>query len=220
MTRSMASMTAAAAVALGGATVVSAGDGKEQIRLNAADQAAARAVLIRRADLGSGGWQGGRVKPDLSAGPTCPNYHPKRSDLVITGAAEADFRRTGLEFDSASEVLKTRRMVALDWRRSVLAPGTVSCLRQTMSNGLGSSAKLVSFRKLAFPRLSTYTAFFRGVIAVEAQGQTARVLADIVLVGRRRREITLSVAGPAAAKSAISAAERRLARVLVSRARA
>ena len=77
MTRSMASMTAAAAVALGGATVVSAGDGKEQIRLNAADQAAARAVLIRRADLGSGGWQGGRVKPDLSAGPpvrtTIPN---------------------------------------------------------------------------------------------------------------------------------------------------
>ena len=104
-----------------------------------------RAVLIRRSDLGSGGWQGGLVKPDLSAGPTCPNYHPKRSDLVITGAAEADFRRSALEFDSAAEVLKTPRMVALDWRRSVLAPGAVSCLRRTMSNGLGSGAKLVSF---------------------------------------------------------------------------
>jgi hypothetical protein len=220
MTRRMAPVMAIAVVAFVAAPVVLAGDGKEQIRFNAADQAAARAVLIRRSDLGSGGWQGGLVKPDLSAGPTCPNYHPKRSDLVITGAAEADFRRSALEFDSAAEVLKTPRMVALDWRRSVLAPGALSCLRRTMSNGLGSGAKLVSFRKLPFPHLSTYTAFFRGVISVQAQGQTVRVLADIVLVGRRRTEITLSVAGPAAAKKAISAAERRLARVLVSRVRA
>ena len=220
MTRLMGSMSVVVGAALAAASVVLAGDGKEQIRLNAADQAAARAVLIRRSDLGSSGWQGGPVKPDLSAGPTCPNYHPKRSDLVITGAAKAVFRRSGLEFDSASEVLKTRRMVALDWRRSVLAPGAVPCLRRTLLNGLGSSAKLVSFRKLPFPRVSTYTAFFRGVIVVQAQGQTARVLADIVLVGRRRTEITLSVVGPAAAKSAISAAERRLAPLLVLRARA
>ena len=221
MSRRKALLLAIAVVALTAAAAVSAGDGKEQIKLNPADQAAARAVLIRRSDLGSSGWQGGRVKPDLSAGPTCPNYHPKRSDLVITGAAKAAFRRSALEFDSAAEVLKTRRMVALDWRRSVLVPGAVSCLRQTMSNGLGSGAKVVSFRKLPFPHLSTYTAFFRGVIVivVDAQGQTARVLADIVLVGRRRTEITLSVAGPAGAKNAISAAERRLARVLISRAR-
>jgi hypothetical protein len=220
MTRRMAPLLAIAAVALVATTVVFAGDGMEQVRLNPVDQAAARAVLIRRADLGSTGWQGGRVKPDLSAGPTCPNYHPKRSDLVITGAAKAAFRRSALEFDSAAEVLKTRRMVALDWRRSVAAPGVVPCLRRTLIKGLGSSAKLVSFKKLPFPRVSTYTAFFRGVIGVQAQGQTVRVLADTVLVGRRRTEITLSVAGPAAAKSAISAAERRLARVLVSRARA
>jgi hypothetical protein len=57
------------------------------------------------------------------------------------------------------------------------------------------------------------------VIAVQAQGQTVRVLADTVVIGRSRTEITLSVAGPAAAKRAIAAAERRLARVLVSRAR-
>jgi hypothetical protein len=76
MTRRMAPLLAIAAVALVATTVVFAGDGMEQVRLNPVDQAAARAVLIRRADLGSTGWQGGRVKPDLSAGPTCPNYHP------------------------------------------------------------------------------------------------------------------------------------------------
>ena len=219
MTRRIVFALASAMVALTIAAAVSAGGG-EQIRFNAADQAAARAVVIRRADLGSSGWQGGRVKPDLSGGPTCPNYHPKVSDLVITGAAKADFRRSGFEFASQVQVLKTRRMVALDWRRSVLAPGVVSCLRRTLANGLGSTAKVISFAKLPFPHLSTYSALFRGVISVQAQGQTVRVLTDIVLVGRSRTEINLTIAGPAAAKSGISAAERRLARALLARVRA
>jgi len=218
MTRRTVFALASAMVALTIAAAVSAGGG-EQIRFNAADQAAARAVVIRRADLGSSGWQGGRVKPDLSGGPTCPNYHPKVSDLVITGAAKADFRRSGFEFASQVQVLKTRRMVALDWRRSVLAPGVVSCLRRTLANGLGSTAKVISFAKLPFPHLSTYSALFRGVISVQAQGQTVRVLTDIVLVGRSRTEINLTIAGPAAAKSGISAAERRLARALLARVR-
>ena len=218
MTRRTVFALASAMVALTIAAAVSAGGG-EQIRFNAADQAAARAVVIRRADLGSSGWQGGRVKPDLSGGPTCPNYHPKVSDLVITGAAKADFRRSGFEFASQVQVLKTRRMVALDWRRSVLAPGVVSCLRRTLANGLGSTAKVISFAKLPFPHLSTYSALFRGVISVQAQAQTVRVLTDIVLVGRSRTEINLTIAGPAAAKSGISAAERRLARALLARVR-
>ena len=111
-------------------------------------------------------------------------------------------------------------MVALDWRRSLLAPGVVSCLRRTLANGLGSTAKVISFAKLPFPHLSTYSALFRGVISVQAQGQTVRVLTDIVLVGRSRTEINLTIAGPAAAKSGISAAERRLARALLARVRA
>jgi hypothetical protein len=220
MTRRIALAFAAAVVALGTAAAVWAGGGMEPVKLNAADQAAAGAVVIRRADLGSSGWQGGRVTPDLSAGPTCPNYHPKVSDLVITGAARADFRRSGFEFASQGQVLKTRRMVALDWRRSVLAPGVVSCLRQTLAEGLGATAKVISFAKLPFPQLSTYSALFRGVISVQGQGRTVRVLTDIVLVGRSRTEINLTVAGPAAAKSEISAAERRLARALLARVRA
>jgi hypothetical protein len=220
MTGRIVLVLAAAAVALMTAAAVPAGDGKEQIKFNAADQAAARAVVIRRADLGSSGWVGGPMKPDLSTGPRCPTYHPKVSDLVLTGAARTNFRRSGFDFDSQAGVLKTRRMVALDWRRSVLAPGVVPCLRQTIGSGLGSSAKVVSFAKLPFPHLSTYTALFRGVMSVQAQGKTVRLLTDLVLVGRSRTELTLTVVGPASAKSAISAAERRLARVLISRSRA
>jgi hypothetical protein len=219
ITRRVAFVLAVVAAALAAVATVHAGDGKEQIRFNAADQAAARAVVIRRADLGSG-WAGGPAKPDLSAGPSCPDYHPKVSDLVLTGAARTTFQRSGFEFDSQSGVLKTRRMVALDWRRSVLAPGVVPCLRRTIGSGLGPNAKVVSFKKLPFPKLATYSALFRGVISVQAQGKTVRVLTDLVLLGRSRTELTLTVVGPASAKSAISAAERRLARALITRARA
>jgi hypothetical protein len=220
MRRGIMFVLAAVALALATAAAVLAGDGKEQIKFNSADQAAARAVVIRRADLGSSGWTGGRTKPELSSGPTCPNYHPKVSDLVLTGAARTTFQRSGFEFDSQSGVLKTRRMVALDWRRSVLAPGTASCLRRTIGKGLGSTAKVVSFKKLPFPQMAPYAALFRGVIAVSAQGRTVRVLTDLVVVGRSRTELTLTIVGPASAKSAVSAAERRLARALIARARA
>ena len=87
MGRGIMCVVVATAVVLAAATAVFAGDGKEQIKFNPADQAAARAVVIRRADLGSSGWVGGPTKPDLSSGPTCANYHPKVSDLVLTGAA-------------------------------------------------------------------------------------------------------------------------------------
>ena len=58
------------------------------------------------------------------------------------------------------------------------------------------------------------------MVSVQALGQEARLVTDIVFVLRGRTEITLNVAGPVSAKKALSAAETRLARVLVSRARA
>ena len=64
--------------------------GRETVRFNAADQAAAQAAALKRADFGIGAWHGGARKPDLSAQPACPNYHPKFSAFVVTGAAQTD----------------------------------------------------------------------------------------------------------------------------------
>src|SRR2546430_14281555 len=173
MTQRIAFALAASSVALATAAAVWAGDGKYQIRFNAADQAAARAVVIRASDLGSSGWQGGRVKPslsDLSSGLSCPNYHPKLSDLVITGAAGARYRRSAFEFDSVSEVLKTRRMVVLDWRRSVLVPGALPCLRRGAINGLGAGAEPGSFRKRPPSHRLTSAPPFCGAITAHPRG--------------------------------------------------
>jgi hypothetical protein len=219
MKRFTASALAVSALALGLVTAVLAG-GKPQIKFTAADQTAARAVVLRRSDLGSSGWQGGARKPDLSSTVSCAGFHPKVSDLVVTGAAETDFQRSGVELSSVVEVLKTRRMVRLDWRRSLLPAAVVPCLRKTLAAGLPAGAKVVSFGRAPFPQVGTRSARFRGVIRVDVFGRTTRLVADFVFVNRSRTEITLNAVGPVAAKGALADAEVRLARVMVTRARA
>jgi len=209
---------AAATVLVVVAGATAADPGKQKIELNAADQAAARAVVLRRSDLGAG-WTGGRVKPDLTSQVSCASYHPKVSDLVVTGAAESQFRGTGLVLANEVEVFRTAAMVDRDWRRSIV-PAAVPCLRRTLTKGLGTQAKVLSFGRIPFPQVGTHSAAFRGIVVVSVLGQTVRVLLDIVLVGRGRTEISLDATAPASGARVVSAAERRLARKLAARARA
>jgi hypothetical protein len=213
----LAVLVAALAVATAGAA---GGPGREKIRLNAADQAAARAAVIRRADLGAGGWQGGSTKPDLSPSATCANYHPKQSDLVLTGAAETRWARGELDLNSEAQVLRTARMVKLDWQRSVQTPGFVPCLRSKFAKALGARVKLVSFNRIAFPHIGQYAAAFRLLADAKSGGRTVRVMLEPILFGRSRTEITLIVTATAASTASASAAAVRLARTLLARVRA
>ena len=219
-------VSAIAAAVLAGAFVATgaapaAGGGKPRVELTAADQAAARAAVIRRSDLGSAsGWTGGTKKPDLSPAPTCKNYHPKQSDLVLTGAAETDFHDGQLEFDSEAQVLRTARMVQLDWQREVEAPGAAACLRTTLTKGLPSGETVTSFVKLPLPRIATYTAGFRIGLGIRHNGTSSGYVFEALLAGKGRTEITVISFTPAAAETSVAAATLRLARVLVGRAQA
>ena len=184
---------------------------REQVRLNRADQAAARAAVLRRGDLGSG-WTGGAMKAPPPSTVTCPGYQPKQSDLVRTGAAEARFQHTGLVIQSDAQVLKTRAMVARDWQRSVADPRSVSCIRHTLAKQLPSNERLVSFGRHAFPKLAQYSAAYRMLVS-----QTVDVVIDLVTVGRSRTELTLTLSAPAAARNSLSAAEVRIASALLAR---
>jgi hypothetical protein len=135
----------------------------------------------------------------------------------LTGAAETEFSQGALDFDSEAQVLATARMVRLDWRRVVLAPGLLPCLR---SHAAPAGTKVVSLRRIPFPHVATYTAALRFVTDVSASGSKVRVFVDIVLVGRGRTEITLRTTAPYVARAPVKAAEIRLARILVGRIRA
>jgi hypothetical protein len=211
---------AASAVAVLALVVVGAAFGdKEQVRLTKADMAKARAIALRISDIGGAGrgWTGAAKKPDPPSSLDCGTYSPKQSDLVLTGQAETDYAVSGLEFDNQVEILKTARMVKLDWQRSVGSPELLPCLRRLFAKNLPASEKLISFSRIGFPKIGTYSAAYRAIIDVGATSKT-RVMIDFALVGIDRTEITLITTAPYAVAKQVSLAEVQLARALIARA--
>jgi hypothetical protein len=213
---------AVCATALAAAAAALAGNGdREQVHLNAADTAAARAAVLRRSDLPPPAeWKGGMKKPDLSArGARCANFQPKRSDLVVTGVAESDFSRAIFHFDSLAKVFKTARMLRLDWQRVALAPGLLPCLRHYLAKGIPAGMKIVSILRLSFPHVAEYTYAARAVVDVAATGRKLRLLLDFAMIGRGRTGIELLTAAPYADRANVQPEETRLMRILVARTR-
>jgi hypothetical protein len=185
-------------------------------RFTAADQAAARSTVIRRADIGSSRrWKGGLIKPDLSAPPACMGT--KLADLVVTGAAESNYSGSGIWFDSQAELLQTPRMVTVDWQRLMHKPNLLSCYRSEVAKAAPRIGKVGSIRWIAFPHIAPHVKALRLNIAVPVSGTPVRFIYDSVLIGRGRTEITLTTLAPYAARAAVFAAEQRLATTLVNR---
>ena len=187
-------------------------------RFTTADQAAAKAVVLKAADLGTG-WKGGLSKPTVDGPPACAGWNPKQSDLVITGAAESQFTAQGLMVFSGVKLYKTTRMIALDWQRTVVHPRMPSCLAQDFADDVGQGVRVVSMKRLPFAKLAPYSARFR-LLLEYAEPEPVRVLIDFVLVGRGRTAISLGFMAPYAGRAEVEAAELRLARLLLARIKA
>jgi hypothetical protein len=204
------------ALAAAGA-VLAANPDKEKMAFTAAGKAQARSEVVRRADLGAG-WSGGFKKPNLSSTFSACSYRPKQSDLVLIGAAETTWHKQVAAVDAEAQVLRTARMVRLDWRRTVTAPQVQPCLKREFAKSFAASGKLVSFRRVRFPRLATYTRAFRVVADVKTALGNLPLEADLVVFGVGRNEVNLALTGPASTKADLRRNELRLARVLIKRA--
>ena len=183
----------------------------------AADQALARSVVLKAGDLGSASsWSGGVAAADTTQPRTCSNFHPRQSDLVITGDAQSDYTRAtgGMQYHDEAQIMQTAKMVRLDWQRNVLDPAALPCLRSFFVKNLVGDQHLVSLTRLSVPRIATYTAGYRAL--VDQHG--VRSMIDVLFVGRNRTELTLETAAPYTARTKVEQAELRLARLLVARA--
>lgn len=208
----------AAALVAAGVVLAAATPTKEKIALTAAGNAQAKAEVVRRTDVGPG-WKGGFKKPDLSSSMPCTNYKPKQSDLVLIGVAETTFSSPPFAVDSEAQVLRTSSMVRRDWQRTILDPRVIPCLRQGFTKALGSSSKLVSFRRIAFPQVTPLTRAFRAVFKVNTQLGQVPVEIDFLAMGSGRNELTLTLSGPAAARASLHGTAVRQARRLAARLR-
>jgi hypothetical protein len=192
-------------------------------RFDAAGQKAAHAAVMTRADLQTpADWEGGPVKPDLSATPFCPGFRPRQADLVMIGAAESAFFHTsGIRFDTEAQVLRTRAMVARDWRRTVTDPRVPRCLTYWMRrDAKRNKVTFVSLVPLAFPRVGDGASAHRLLYDGKSRGVKLRTFVDFVALRQGRTEMLLTASGPSLSADAVLDAEVTLARALVARARA
>jgi hypothetical protein len=189
-----------------------------KVEKNAADQALAKRSILHLSDFTPGtGWS---AAPDSgggsgsTGGPSSCNG-PAFSDQgrVLTGSASSSFQATGLQVWSSADVMQTLAMARHDASQTSSAAVT-PCLTALFKKDLPSSAKLVSVRKLGFPRVGDWTTAYRALIDVAVNGTNVRLQFDMVLVLHSRVEITLMQMAPAAISKIALEGEVRLAQRL------
>jgi hypothetical protein len=232
------------AVVLFATTVASANSPDDYtIKLNARDQAAARAVSLHRADLAAlkdlagiglepaAKWENVPGEPTLSSDPATPQAcRAKQSDLALTGAALSTFtnQQIGLAavaLSSQVQVLQSADMVRLDWQRQVMRPNLMACARQSLLRDLkGPNFKLRTFKRINYPRGMRYPYAYVATVDQRENGTRTAMAVELLVQFKGRTEVILT-GSALSAKAEIAEAElilfiHKLAPVLVGRARA
>jgi hypothetical protein len=202
--RFLAALVIAALVVTGSAL---AGPGDPKKRITPADQARAKAMLLRPADM-----------PGFTASPSGPEPSTPyckaldESDLTLTGDGESpDFAAGTVLVSSLSHVYATRAQSDASWRRGTSAAGE-KCAREVLRRELAQGgAQLVSYRRVTLPRLAERSVSYRAVLA----GNGVRAFVEVVYMkhGRAQAAVVLG----SALIPFDRAAELRLARLVASR---
>ena len=214
-------VTAALAVALLTAAAALADPLDPQTKINAADQAAAKAALLTRADLGSG-WSGGEMTPTSLKSPRCPTLQPSFHDLTLTGHAEASFRlgTSGWQIDTDVTILKTKKQVAAQYQR-LMKPALAGCVRYDLlkTTGADPNATLGPGEKVNFPKLATVALMFRVPIGYKVGKQTINFVDDTIFLSKGRTQFWLNFLAPASDSATLELREQEIAKTLLNRVR-
>lgn len=166
-----------------GTAVADRGDPKRAI--TKADQARARAMLLRQSDFPPG-FVGTPSGPD-PAEDYCRAID--ESDLTLTGEAESKEFERGLSFvASLAQVYASTAEANASWRRRTSAAGrkcAEAAFRRDAANNGGS---VESFGTVPFPRLAQRSFALRLVVSAPTGG---RFVADVVLLQQGRAQAAL-----------------------------
>jgi len=189
-------LLAVAILAVVAVPVALAADGQPQKRLTKADQAKARAIVLRQADVPAG-WV---AKPNTNTSqdnPRCSNYNPDQSDLIETGDVDSpDFSRSDGSFVSSSVGLfKTVTMARTGYAR-VAGPQLASCFGELFTKGAApAKVELLQVGPLAFRHLGDRSNAYRLTANVTVQGTKIPVGIDIVTFNRGRVDAAMIFLG-------------------------
>ena len=174
------------------ATAVARDPRLEQVRLNAADNALARKVTLRQADVGRT-WRKTPL-PDSNQQLTCPGFSPNLSRFTITGKAQSAFARaTGASIVSAVEVYESRADAVGDFRAAAV-PAVARCLRYALERQFSASAvpiRVRSARVVRAPRVGDRRIGYRVIAGLEGGAQQLNIYVDVVVAQRGRSIVAL-----------------------------
>ncbi len=184
-----------------------------QKRITPADQARARSMLLKHADLPAG-FQGsptGSGEPHVNC-----SQAVSEADLTLTGDAEGlQFIRGTTSVNSAAQIYESAADATASWRRGT-SPAGIKCLTDLVRREFAKQGiRLISFRKIAFPRVAQRTVAYRVTLALETPQGTVRLFADVVVLGHSRALTQVFVASALTAPN--RAEELRLARLVAGR---
>ncbi len=204
-------------VALVVAAAALAGRGDPKRAITEADQARAKAMMLRKADLSSA------FRATPSGGESdfyCAAFD--ESDLTLTGDAESPVftlapggvlvRIVG----SAGRIYRTVSDADASWRRNTSAAGERCGRIELQSVIRNTGGQLVSFGRRAFPRLAPRTVAYHVVGAVP--GSPGTINFDFVFLQRQRAQVEIVVftKGEPVSKAELV----RFARIVADRQRA
>ena len=181
-------------------------------RLRAEDQVRARAMLLRKGDLGPG--YAVERTSDLEPHLTCEALD--MSDLVVTAFAESpEWSRDYQVVGSSAAVYASRADGDAAWRRSTSRAG-MNCLRdefESLFARQGESVR-VAILPLAFPKLASARAAYRVVISA-AGAATPLAHIEFIVLKQGRAQAALLFAGVVVRPDRPT--EIRLARIVAAR---
>jgi hypothetical protein len=158
-------------------------DPKKQI--SAADQARARAMLLQQSDLAPGfRRQAPSNEPDPHV--DCPPA-VSEADLTQTGDVEGpSFIRGVVSVGSIVQIYESVADASASWRRGTSTAG-IECARSLLRREFAKDQiRLVSLRKVAFPRIAQRTVAYRVVLSAKESQVTFRIFLDLVVLMHSR----------------------------------
>lgn len=192
-----------------------------KVAYNAADQARAKAALLRQSDLGTAWADHSTATPSSLKAPVCPSLRPNYSKLTITGHAESVFDNGngGIQVVSDVEVWKTAKQ-AEQHMNALLKPALPKCIKYSfLKSPGGSKLILLPVKARELGKFADVSVSYRAPVGYKVGKQTYTVLSDFVFLRKGRTEIYINVTGPSTAEDQLTAFETRIAKTLAARIR-
>ncbi|HWE82486.1 MAG TPA: hypothetical protein VG265_12625 [Gaiellaceae bacterium] len=190
----------ASCLAVGATFVVTigcaSGAGADRSRPSAADQAAAKRDVLHISDLPpTVPWTATKLdSPNPATPSSCTRLDYNSPSIVDTAQAGSQFKGPGMLVVNQVGLVADPGMIDVIWKH-IYAQSISRCIGDAFSAGGAGHIKLLSSKRLPFPRLTRHLSAYRVLFQLTVKGMHVRGAFDMVVLGNERTLSMLMVMG-------------------------